>query len=177
MKKDLWSKEFHKLVTLGESTTAGGWSSNRNRCWASRLAALISDVQSHPPELFNAGIGANVISTRSPCYEHSGKPAATERLEKHVIARAKQCLFVDVLAACDDAPWLVHFDGVHANDIGHLVVSNRIFETLVQNGSGPAIRTKQQEKEIPPWRDESSLAADYGYSRGSIAAPKPMAES
>ena len=31
MKKDWWTKEFQKLVTIGESTTAGGWSSIRER--------------------------------------------------------------------------------------------------------------------------------------------------
>ncbi len=84
MKQDWHNKEFECLVTLGESTTAGGWSSSRERCWASRLSVLISDVQSQPVCLINSGIGANVISTRSPSYEHSGKPAGLERLEKHV---------------------------------------------------------------------------------------------
>jgi len=43
VKKDWCSREFNTLVTLGESTTAGGWSTTRERCWASLLAALISD--------------------------------------------------------------------------------------------------------------------------------------
>jgi len=245
MKRDWHSEEFKVLVTLGESTTAGGWSSSRERCWASRLAALISDVQAAPVKLINSGIGANVISTRSPCYEYSGKPAATERLDKHVIAhgpdllvisyglndarggtpldlfaeemeeiinrvreecsplivlpgpyfmtdfelaapqfghgslalfhayndriaeiaRAKDCLFVDLLAAYDEAEWMVHNDGCHANDLGHLVVANEIFKVLARNCSGLAKHTKEMEKHIPPWRDESTLAADYGYTR------------
>ncbi len=246
MKHDWHSEEFKVLVTLGESTTAGGWSSSRERCWASRLAALISDVQSHPVKLVNSGIGANVISTRSPCYEYSGKPAATERLDKHVIAhnpdllvvsyglndgrggtpldlfaeemegiidyvrgrcsplivllgpyfqtdfelgaphfghgsleicrayndrtahlaRSTDCLFVDLLAAYDEAEWMVHGDGCHANDLGHLVVANEIFKVLAQNCSGLAKHTKEMEKHIPAWRDESTLAADYGYALG-----------
>ena len=80
MKRDWHDKEFEVLVALGESTTAGGWSTDRQRCWASRLAWFISDVQSKPVRLINSGIGANVISTRSPAYEYSGKPAASERL-------------------------------------------------------------------------------------------------
>ena len=94
MNRDWCSREFDVLVTLGESITAGGWSSNRERCWASRLAALISDVQSRPVKLVNSGIGANVISTRSPAYEHSGKPAGLERLEKHVIEHDPDLLVV-----------------------------------------------------------------------------------
>ena len=35
-KQDWWKNEFRKLVALGESTTAGGWSTTRPRCWVSR---------------------------------------------------------------------------------------------------------------------------------------------
>jgi len=245
MKQDWHGEEFKVMVTIGESTTAGGWSSGPERCWASRLAALISDVQWIPVKLVNVGIGANVISTRSRGYEHSGKPAATERLDKHVIAHkpdlliisyglndarggtpidlfaeelvavidrirerceplmvllgpyfmtdfqlgaphwshgsvdllvayneriaeiadAKHCLFVDLLSAYGATEWMVHGDGVHANDLGHLIAANRAFEVLAQNCSCLAENTKAKEKNIPPWRDESTLAADYGYER------------
>ena len=241
--RDWWPKEFRRMVTLGESTTAGGWSSSPERCWAPRLEALISDVQSRPVELFNAGIGANLISTRSASYEHSGKPAALARLDKHVIERkpdllivsyglndaragtpidlfagemvslidrvrkkikplivllgpyfmtdfrrgapnwsnatlddfhafedlisgiagSKDCLFVGLLEAYGGAPWLIHFDGVHANDLGHMVVATEIFQTLLRSCSGLAKHTKSIEKTSPRWRDESVLKSDYGY--------------
>jgi lysophospholipase L1-like esterase len=251
-KRDWWPDEFRKLVTLGESTTAGGWSTSRERAWAPRLAALISDVQAAPVELFNAGIGANVISPRSPAYERSGKPAGLERLDKHVIAhrpdllvvsygnndarggtppelfveelralvrlvrealapapplivlvgpyyatnftelaeafrhgslahlyayntataalaRDAQCLFVDALAAEGEADWLLHYDGSHANDVGHLVIANRIFEVLAQHCSGLAQHTKRAERTSPRWRDETVLRRDY-YTLEEIAA-------
>jgi len=249
MKRDWWDKEFKLLMTLGESTTSGGWSSCRERCWPSQLARLIDEFQRFPVQLVNQGIGANVISTKSPAYEHSGKPAATERLEEHVlsytagfgkevlhpdlliisyglndarggtpidlfcaemesiinrvrekilplivllgpyymndftlgaptwghgsldlfhqyndaIGRAAErydCLFVDLLAAYREADWLIHFDGCHANDLGHRIVANRIFEVLASNCSGLALETKSLEKSIPPWRDESTLKQD-----------------
>jgi lysophospholipase L1-like esterase len=242
-KKDWWPQEFRKLVVLGESITAGGWSTSPQRCWASLLAAMINDYQSTPVELVNSGIGANVISPRSPCYLHSGKPAASERLDKHVlahrpdlliisyglndarggtpldlfrhelvalirsvrdsisplivllgpyymtdflrgapewghgslgvfhafneaissVAQEEGCLFVDALAANGETGWMVHYDGVHANDLGHRIIANRIFEILAQNCSGLAIRTKQAEKTSPRWRDESTLKEEYGY--------------
>ncbi len=93
-RKDWRAAEFRKMVALGESTTAGGWSTSPERCWVPVLAALINDFQSRPMEFFNAGIGANVISTRSPSYEHSGKPAALVRLEKHVLAREPDLLII-----------------------------------------------------------------------------------
>jgi len=85
MKRDRWDKEFSVLMTLGDSIAAGGWSSCRERCWASLLAAMISEVQRVPVQLVNLGIGANVISPLSAAYEHSGKPSAHERLEQHVL--------------------------------------------------------------------------------------------
>lgn len=239
---DRHAQPFRVLVTLGESTTAGGWSSVRERCWASVLAALISDFQDEPVRLVNAGIGANVISDRVPVFPHSGKPAASERIGKHVIDHAPDllvvsyglndarggtpaelfraelrsliaavrqgcdplivllgpyfmtafrghahfdhadlqvfecfnlvteqvaletdCLFCDVLHAYGGSPWMVHDDGVHANDLGHRLVAHRVFETLAQHCSGLAVRTKRLEGESERWRDESTLRADYGY--------------
>ncbi len=246
MKRDWWSEEFKVLMTLGESTTAGGWSSCGERCWASQLARLINEFQRVPVQLVNQGIGANVISTKSLVYEHSGKPAANERIEKHVLsykagfgevilnpdllvisyglndarggtpinlfcremenitnqirekiqpliilpgpyymtdftlggppyshgslkvfykyneaikvlAKKCDCLFVDLLASYREAEWLIHFDGCHANDLGHRIVANKIFEVLASNCSGLSLKTKALEKDIPPWRDESTL--------------------
>lgn len=239
-KQDWWEREFRTLVTLGESTTAGGWASARERSWAHLLARQINDYQRIPVQLVNVGIGGNVISTRSPAYQHSGKPAALERLDKHVlrhrpdlliisyglndargatpvdlftaelrtlidrvrqkiqplivllgpyymtgfdrygphwnradlktfqrfndaiakVARDNKCLFVDLLAAYGNAPWLVHHDGVHANDLGHRLVANKVFEVLAANCSGLAKETQELEKHIPPWRDESVLQRD-----------------
>ena len=243
MKVDLHPDEFQRMVALGESTTAGGWSTSPSRCWVSVLADLINDFQAREMEFVNAGIGANVISTRSPAYEKSGKPAANERLSKHVVAHRpdlliisyglndarggtplrlfetemvsivesvrrhiqplivllgpyfmtdftvggaawshadlnlfrrfntaiaqiaaeQKCLYVDLLAGSGQADWMVHDDGVHANDLGHRIVAHRIFEVLAQNASGLAKKTKQAEKTSPRWRDESTLKADYGF--------------
>ncbi len=239
---DHWDREFRRFVTLGESTTAGGWSTVRDRCWANVLTELINDFQRVPVELINVGIGANVISTKSPCYPHSGKPAASERIDKHVIAHEpdllvisyglndarggtpidlfcaellrlvervreriqplivlpgpyymnnfsfgihfdhgsldlfyryndairrlaelNDCLFADLLAAYGETDWLVHGDGVHANDLGHRIVANRIFEVLASNCSGLALETKHLERHIPPWRDESTLRRDFDH--------------
>lgn len=241
-KRDWWNREFRKLVTLGESTTAGGWSTARDRCWANVLAAMINDFQRLPMELINVGIGANVLSTNSPCYPHSGKPSASERLERHAIfhepdllivsyglndarggtpidlfctemiriiervreriqplivlpgpyymkdfsfgahfdhgsldlfyryndairslADTNDCLFVDLLAAYGNAGWMIHDDGVHANDLGHRIVANKIFEVIASNCSALALETKHLERHIPPWRDESTLRQDFNY--------------
>jgi lysophospholipase L1-like esterase len=205
---------------------------------------MINEHQRVPVQLINAGIGANVISTKSPGYAHSGKPAASERIDKHIptatanghavetdlliisyglndarggtpvglfcsemadivrrvreriqplivlvgpyymtdfrlggptwqhasldvfeqynsateeLAGRLDCLYVDLLSAFNRADWLVHDDGVHANDLGHRVVANKIFEVLASNCSGLALETKVLEKKAAPWRDESTL--------------------
>ena len=41
MKKDWHAEPFRTMVALGESTTAGGWSTSPERCWVSVLGALI----------------------------------------------------------------------------------------------------------------------------------------
>lgn len=248
MKRDWWNKEFNILITLGESTTAGGWSSSRERSWPYLLTNLINELQRIPVQLINQGIGANVISTKSRGYEVSGKPAASERLEEHVLSHRANghlllpdllvisyglndacggtpvelfcsemedivnrvrrkieplivlvgpyymtdfqqggptlsyadldtfyeynkainaladncdCLFVDLLGAYRDADWLVHHDGCHANDVGHRIVANKIFEVLASNCSGLALETKCLEECIVPWRDESTLQMDW----------------
>jgi len=241
MKQDWCSQEFRKMVALGESTTAGGWSTSPDRCWVPVLANLINDFQSTPMDFVNSGIGANVISPRSLSYEHSGKPAANERLDKHVIthepdlliisyglndarggtpltlfrkelvdlvghvrnridplivllgpyymtdftlgapywshadlslferfnetvhqvAADMQCLYVDALAANGGTIWMVHYDGVHQNDLGHRIVANRVFEALAQNCSCLAKKTKEAETTSERWRDESTLTSDY----------------
>lgn len=239
--KDWWPGEFRQLVTIGDSITAGGWSTSRARCWASLLATMIGEYQSQPVELFNAGIGANAISPRSTCYATSSKPSASERLDRHVIAQnpdlliiayglvdarggtpvevfaeelvavvrrvrekiaplivlvgpyymtehgmkrgeagwdhatrlildryneaiaqiasREDCLFVDALDAFGEADWLIHYDHVHLNDIGHRVIANTVFNVLARNCSGLTRQTKEVEKTSPRWRDESGLQA------------------
>ena len=65
------------------------------------------------------------------------------------------------LGAYAGAGWMVHYDGCHANDLGHRIVANRIFEVLAQNCSGLARWTKSQERAIPRWRDESCLKIGF----------------
>ena len=75
------------------------------------------------------------------------------------VAEETDCLFVDLLESYRDADWLVHHDGCHANDLGHRIVANKVFEILASNCSGLARETQELEKDIPPWRDESTLRA------------------
>lgn len=239
-KRDWRADPFRVAVALGESTTAGGTATARERTWVSRLAALINEAQIQPVKMLNHGIGANVISTRSAHYEQSGKPSAMERYEKHVIAHepdlvlisyglndaragtpvgqfiedlrhvvldvktrtgtvvvlvnayfmtdfdrydpfrhgsvasfmgynaaekrlAEECgvLYADAWDAEGMAPWVIDPDGVHANDLGHQLIANRVFEVLAKNCSCLAERAREARRGFKPWRDESVLKKLY----------------
>jgi lysophospholipase L1-like esterase len=235
-KRDRASQPFRVAVAFGESTTAGGSATSRERSWVSRLERSISESQSSPVRMLNSGLGANVVSPRSPIYVRSGRPSALERVVPHVVdhrpdlvlvsfglndarggtplaqfledleailaaismgttaltvllstyhitafdrfhpydqadidilrrfndgieatATAHDALYADVSAAQGQAPWSVDEDGVHANDLGHLLISNRVFEVLAQNCSCLAQDSIVRARGANPWRDESVL--------------------
>ncbi len=84
---DLPRGPFKTLVVLGESTVeGGGWLSGPEERWADLLWKLLEQAQEEPMAYHNAGVGASVISPRSPGYEASIKPSASERLQEEVIA-------------------------------------------------------------------------------------------
>ena len=77
---------FTSMVVLGESTVeGGGWLSDPSERWADLLWKLLEIAQEQPLTSYNAGIGASVISPKSPGYDDSGKPSAAERLPEEVI--------------------------------------------------------------------------------------------
>jgi lysophospholipase L1-like esterase len=239
-KRDWRQAPFRVAVAFGESTTAGGTATSRSLCWVSRLASLINEAQIQPIKMINSGLGANLISERSPYYEKSGKPSAMDRYQKHVIdyhpdlvlvsfglndtragtpvgqfledlrsiildikkktgallvvvnayfmtdfdrydpfklgsvasfkayntaerelARECDALYADVFDAEGEAPWTIDPDGVHANNLGHRLIANRIFETLAKNCSCLAETAVEARKTFKPWRDESVLHKLY----------------
>ena len=50
-------------------------------------------------------------------------------------ARENDLLYVDVFNAFGMAEWAVHEDGVHPNDLGNLLIANKVFETIAVNCS------------------------------------------
>jgi lysophospholipase L1-like esterase len=54
------------------------------------------------------------------------------------LAAEFDCILADVWASEGLADWLIHYDGVHANKVGELLIGNRIFEALAQHASGLA---------------------------------------
>ena len=76
------------MSAFGDSITAGGWSSTRERRWANLLTDMINERQRFPVQQVNMGIGGNVISPLCPGYFCSHQPSAIERVERDVLKYA-----------------------------------------------------------------------------------------
>ncbi len=78
---------FNSLVVFGESTVeGGGWLTGPEERWADIFWQQLKHAQEIPVSYHNAGLGASVISSRSPGYPSSIKPSAAERLDQEVIS-------------------------------------------------------------------------------------------
>jgi len=77
------------------------------------------------------------------------------------LARECDVLYADVFDAEGMAPWTIDPDGVHANNLGHRLVANKVFETLAKNCSCLAESSIEARKGFIPWRDESVLKKLY----------------
>lgn len=62
------------------------------------------------------------------------------------LAAEFDCILADVWSAEGGADWLIHYDGVHANKVGNLVLGYKVFEALAQHCSGLSQYVFQQEK-------------------------------
>jgi len=93
VKRDYRSEPFERMVVLGESHVAGACATEKQYRWVNVVAELISEFQGKPVKLYNKGIGASVISPRSPGYPSSAKPSALERYVEDVI-KLKPDLFI-----------------------------------------------------------------------------------
>jgi lysophospholipase L1-like esterase len=85
--KSMLQGPFHSLVVFGESTVeGGGWLTGPEERWADIFWRQLEHAQEIPVSYHNAGLGASVISSRSPGYPSSIKPSAAERLDQEVIS-------------------------------------------------------------------------------------------
>jgi lysophospholipase L1-like esterase len=54
------------------------------------------------------------------------------------LAEEYDCIFADVWSAEAGPDWVIHFDGVHANRIGNLLIGHKVFEAIAHHCSGLA---------------------------------------
>ena len=63
-------------------------------------------------------------------------------------AAENDLLYADVFSAQAQADWVVDADGVHPNNLGHLLIANKVFETIASNCSCLSIKAYKQAGEF-----------------------------
>jgi len=105
------------------------------------------DVEQIIQEVQKAGNPVTVLTTvyYMTAYDlyspyNIGSTAATEvfNLVIRQLAKKHKCILADIWAAEGQADWVIHPDTVHANDLGHLLIANRVFEAIATHCSGVA---------------------------------------
>lgn len=115
------------------------------------MATIISDVQRACSPVTVLTTVYYMTGYKSwPPYD-KGSVALTLRYNDCIrgLAAEFDCILADVWASEGQADWMLHYDGVHANRVGELVIGNRIFEALAHHASGLAEWTFDQEKNTP----------------------------
>lgn len=91
---DLRYEPVRCVVALGESTTWGYSVSDKSKCWVNQVVGMLEAFQGSKIDLFNQGIGSNVLTPECPAYEHSGRPSALERVDGDLIAYNPDMIFL-----------------------------------------------------------------------------------
>lgn len=78
------------------------------------------------------------------------------------LAAEFDCILADVWAAEGLADWLIHYDGVHANKVGQILIANRIFEALARHASGLTRWVFEQERDTPWTQGTTKKRAEVG---------------
>lgn len=97
-----------------------------------------------------------------------GSIAATEiyNLAIRQLAGDHECILADIWAAEGQADWVVHPDTVHANDLGHLLIANRVFEAIAAHCSGVATQMTADlaaaRAEVARTMDQRRSPQEYG---------------
>ena len=71
-------------------------------------------------------------------------------------------VLADVWSTEGGADWLIHYDGVHANQVGNLVIAHKIFEAIAQHASCLTNRSFQQERDTNWSRQTLRLRSEAG---------------
>jgi lysophospholipase L1-like esterase len=78
------------------------------------------------------------------------------------LAAEFDCILADVWASEGFADWVLHYDGVHANKVGQLLVANRIFEAIAQHASGLTKWVFEQERDTQWTHNTTKKRTDVG---------------
>ncbi|NJD02390.1 MAG: SGNH/GDSL hydrolase family protein [Ruminiclostridium sp.] len=69
-------------------------------------------------------------------------------------SKANGLLYADVYSAQGEANWVVAGDGVHPNNLGHLLIANKVFEVIASNCSCLSVKAYKEAVGYSGWADE-----------------------
>lgn len=101
-----------------------------------------------------------------PPYD-KGSVELTERFNSGIreLAGKHGCILADIWEAEGQADWLIHPDTVHANELGHRLIANRLFEAIATRCSGVAARVtadlQEASEEVARTMDKRRRPQDY----------------
>lgn len=78
------------------------------------------------------------------------------------LASEFDCILADVWGAEGAADWLIHYDGVHANRVGNMLIAHRIFEAIAHHCSGLTNQTFNQEHDSQWSRETTQMRTEVG---------------
>lgn len=113
------------------------------------MATIIGDVQKACSPVTVLTTVYYMTGWRSyPPYD-KGSVELTRRYNDCIrgLAAEFDCILADVWASEGLADWVIHYDGVHANKVGQILIANRIFEALAQHASGLTKWVFEQERD------------------------------
>jgi lysophospholipase L1-like esterase len=128
------------------------------------MATIISDVQKACSPVTVLTTVYYMTGWRSYAPEDKGSVELTRRYNDCIrgLAAEFDCILADIWASEGMADWLIHFDGVHANKVGQIVIANRVFEALAQHASGLTNWVFEQEHDTPMTQRTMKRRSDAG---------------
>ncbi len=76
------------------------------------------------------------------------------------LAAEYDCILADVWSAEAGPDWFIHYDGVHANRLGNLIIAQKIFEAIARHSSGLA--EKIFEEDLPTrWTSDTTQSRSH----------------
>ena len=128
------------------------------------MATIIGDVQKACSPVTVLTTVYYMTGWRSyPPYD-KGSVELTRRYNDCIrgLAAEFDCILADVWASEGLADWAIHYDGVHANKVGQLLIANRIFEAIAQHASGLTKWVFEQERDTQWTQNTTKKRTDVG---------------
>ncbi|MCL4216220.1 MAG: hypothetical protein KJ052_04340 [Candidatus Hydrogenedentes bacterium] len=128
------------------------------------LAAIVGDVQAacQPVTVLTTVYYMTAWQAWPPFDKGSRELAQAYNEAIRDFADTAGCIVADVWEAEGCADWLIHFDGVHANKAGNLIIANRVFEALAQNVSGLTRDVWKRDEDTSWTKDTRTARAGSG---------------